>query len=65
MVVDMNNGTGWPFGGPGVSLEDAATKAIFQHYTVAAGKKFRRADSGERQETTNFCLFGQADGLFR
>lgn len=38
MVVDMNNGTGWPFGGPGVSLEDAATKAIFQHYTVAAGK---------------------------
>jgi len=28
--VDMNCGTGWPFGGPTVSVEDAATKAIFK-----------------------------------
>lgn len=27
--VDMNNGTGWPFGGPEVSLEESATRAIF------------------------------------
>ena len=27
--IDMNTGTGWPFGGPEVSIEDAATKAIF------------------------------------
>jgi lysophospholipase L1-like esterase len=30
MEVDMNNGTGWPFGGPNVTAEDAATKAIFK-----------------------------------
>lgn len=32
--VDMNTGTGWPFGGPEVSIKDAATKAIFQNYSV-------------------------------
>ena len=39
MAVDMNNGTGWPFGGPHVSVEDAATKAFFNHYKVNGGKK--------------------------
>jgi polygalacturonase len=33
MAVDMSNGTGWPFGGPEVTIEEAATKAIFQEYT--------------------------------
>ena len=28
--VDMATGTGWPFGGPLVSVEDAATKAVFK-----------------------------------
>ncbi|MDR3219447.1 MAG: glycosyl hydrolase family 2 [Dysgonamonadaceae bacterium] len=37
MSVDMNNGTGWPFGGPEISLEDAATKAFFQEYTLKGG----------------------------
>ncbi len=36
--IDMNTGTGWPFGGPEVSIEDAATKAIFQTYTIEGGK---------------------------
>lgn len=27
--IDMNNGTGWPFGGPNVPLEEAACKAVF------------------------------------
>ncbi len=27
--VDMNNGTGWPFGGPWIKLDEAACKAIF------------------------------------
>ena len=31
--IGMNTGTGWPFGGPEVSIEDAATRAIFQSYT--------------------------------
>ncbi len=29
MQVDMNNGTGWPFGGPWITLDDAACKAVF------------------------------------
>ncbi|MDR0937830.1 MAG: glycosyl hydrolase family 2 [Mediterranea sp.] len=36
--VDMNTGTGWPFGGPEVSLEDAATKAIFESVASAEWK---------------------------
>ena len=39
MDIDMNNGTGWPFGGPEVSIEDAATRALFQEYTVKSGEK--------------------------
>lgn len=36
--VDMNTGTGWPFGGPEVTVEDAASKAIFQEYEIKGGK---------------------------
>ena len=32
--VDMNCGTGWPFGGPTVSLEEAACKAIFKDTVI-------------------------------
>lgn len=39
MGVDMNNGTGWPFGGPEVSMEDAATRAIFQEYELKGGQQ--------------------------
>lgn len=37
--VDMNTGTGWPFGGPQVKVEQAATKLITQKYTIKAGDK--------------------------
>ncbi|MBR6367690.1 MAG: glycosyl hydrolase family 2 [Bacteroidaceae bacterium] len=36
--IDMATGTGWPFGGPEVKLEQAATMAIFQQYNVDGGK---------------------------
>ncbi len=36
--VDMNNGTGWPFGGPEVPVEEAACKAVFVD-TIIHGKK--------------------------
>ncbi|MFZ6037995.1 MAG: alpha-L-rhamnosidase [Bacteroidota bacterium] len=39
MQVDMNNGTGWPFGGPDVTLDNAACKAIFQEYHVSGNKE--------------------------
>ena len=41
MGVDMNTGTGWPFGGPDITIEDAATKAIFQHYTLNGGERLK------------------------
>ena len=40
--IDMNNGTGWPFGGPTIAMDDAATKVIFQKYTVKGGEQFHR-----------------------
>ena len=39
MFIDMNTGTGWPFGGPEVSIEDAASKLIVRRYSVAGEKK--------------------------
>ena len=36
--VDMNNGTGWPFGGPTVPIEEAACKAIFIDTLIKAKK---------------------------
>lgn len=36
MQVDMNGGTGWPFGGPNISPEYAATKQFVQTYDLNA-----------------------------
>lgn len=38
MGVDMNTGTGWPFGGPQISTANGAAKLIVQKYTLAAGQ---------------------------
>lgn len=43
MGVDMNTGTGWPFGGPMVKPEDAATKLIVQQYELKSGQKLTEA----------------------
>ncbi len=40
MLVDLNNGTGWPFGGPQVTVEDQATKVIFEKYVQKGGGRF-------------------------
>jgi len=37
--IDMNTGTGWPFGGPDVSIGDAATKSIFMEYRLQGGEQ--------------------------
>ena len=39
MGIDMNTGTGWPFGGPKITLEDAASKYTIQTYNVTGGNK--------------------------
>ncbi len=40
LLIDMNCGTGWPFGGPLVSIEDAAAKLTITDVT-ATGKELR------------------------
>ena len=39
MGVDMNLGTGWPFGGPQITPELAASRLILQHYNLKSGQK--------------------------
>lgn len=41
--VDMNTGTGWPFGGPQIKPENAATKLVIQQYALKAGEKLSEA----------------------
>jgi len=41
MQMDMNTGTGWPFGGPEVSIEDAASKVFFEEYKLNAGEQLK------------------------
>ncbi|KOS08228.1 glycoside hydrolase [Flavobacterium akiainvivens] len=41
MGVDISVGTGWPIGGPQVTVEDAAAKMFVQTYTIKAGEKLQ------------------------
>ena len=47
--VDMNCGTGWPFGGPHIPLDQAACKAIFTD-TIIDGEKVYRVDIGRTRQ---------------
>lgn len=50
--IDMNNGTGWPFGGPTISTDHSARKFILEKIPVAADTLFVGAirPSDERQQ---------------
>ncbi len=39
MQVDMNTGTGWPFGGPEVTIDDAACKLFVNEYDMTGGQQ--------------------------
>lgn len=39
MQIDMNTGTGWPFGGPEVAIEDAACKLFVAEYKLKGGER--------------------------
>ncbi len=41
MQIDMNTGTGWPFGGPEVSIEDAASRLLITEYQLTAGEELK------------------------
>lgn len=42
MQIDMNTGTGWPFGGPEVGIEDAACKLLIEEYNLKGGERLAR-----------------------
>jgi hypothetical protein len=60
MRTDLNNGAGWPFGGPEVRPEDAATKAIFQTYELKGGESMptplRVDDESQRAFARPVCV---------
>jgi hypothetical protein len=66
MMVDMNTGTGWPFGGPQISAKEAATKVYFQKYELSSGQKLsgkiQISDPKQRKVATLSCLMAYSDG---
>lgn len=70
--VDMNTGTGWPFGGPQIKPENAATKLVIQQYTLKAGGKLSEAikikeakqDFALLQAVTAYSENGEVRDLF-
>ncbi len=54
MGMDMNLGTGWPFGGPQITPALAAGKLILQNYQLSAGQKLdvkiQPDEAGDRRE---------------
>ena len=41
LQVDMNNGTGWPFGGPDITPEFSARKRVVERFQVDGGRKIK------------------------
>ena len=39
MGVDLTTGTGWPFGGPRVSEEDASSRVVLKRYDLNSGQR--------------------------
>jgi hypothetical protein len=59
MSVDMSNGTGWPFGGPEVTIDDAACKAIFQEYTLRGGQSLSQRIVVKDEKQQPFATLGK------
>ena len=51
ILVDMNCGTGWPFGGPQVPLDEAACRAVFTDTTDSNGDTIRSVSIGRTRQT--------------
>ena len=53
IVVDMTTGTGWPFGGPTVPIEEAACKVLFVVDTVTVDKPTDKPLTIDREYVRN------------
>jgi hypothetical protein len=57
MQIDMNTGTGWPFGSPEVSLEDAASCLIISEYKLKSGERLRvKVEPGDKTQNAHAVL---------
>jgi len=57
MQIDMNTGTGWPFGSPEVSLEDAASCLIISEYKLKGGERLRvKVEPGDKTQKAHAVL---------
>ena len=45
MGIDMTSGTGWPFGGPQVTENDASSEVLIETFPFSEGERFRRTFS--------------------
>jgi hypothetical protein len=65
MGVDMVTGTGWPFGGPHVSVKDAASRAIFYTFSLKGGEELQKpvavTDPRQKQVATLQLVMAYSD----
>ncbi|MDM8161467.1 glycosyl hydrolase [Labilibaculum sp. K2S] len=56
--IDMNTGTGWPFGGPDVGLKDAAGRLLIKEFKLSTGQQFNQLivpDEKKQAETARLA----------
>jgi hypothetical protein len=61
MGVDMNTGTGWPFGGPQIDINAAASKFVVQQYQLLKGKSLTEYILLKDNQTKKAAEFLNAD----
>ncbi|GLB49332.1 glycosyl hydrolase [Neptunitalea lumnitzerae] len=68
--VDMVLGTGWPYGGPQVEKQYAATNVVFRSYNLQKGERFKETIVHEskydkyKPELTNVLVYG-SEGYYQ
>lgn len=65
MGIDLTLGTGWPFGGPQVKMEHAASKMIIQEYIIEKGQKTLEIKQKKRNENDPDGILVHLIGIFR
>ncbi|PCH67456.1 MAG: glycosyl hydrolase family 2 [Bacteroidales bacterium] len=52
--IDLNTGTGWPFGGPDVGLKDAASRMLIKEFKLSTEQQFNQLiiPDDKKQEAT-------------
>ena len=70
MGVDLATGTGWPFGGPTITPEDAARRVVVRTYSVSGGERLseslrQRGESVDEWVPLHALMAYSDDGAIR